>query len=336
MAQLFADGARANLASTINSTDTSLTISSGGSDFPVANTGTSAIGPTKNWFKLVLQDASGIEIVYVRTHTSGSNTFSNLLRGQEGTTAVGFTSPAAVIPVVGLRMTAQNAADWDAKEPAITPDTTAKYWRGDKSWQDLATSVRAAVLTGLTTATGTAVTATDTVLAAFGKLQKQITTNLSTLSSHTSDTNNPHAVVKADVGLGAVDNVSASSLRDRATHTGEQPISTITSLGSTLTGLGQDIDERLPVVPEVSIPTSDQGPIYVPGKGTMEWTGSAYTPTGGGAKGGGSNRAFYSNDKVVTENMTLTSDQNWMSAGPLTIAEGVIVTVEPGATWSVV
>ena len=60
-------------------------------------------------------------------------------------------------------------------EPVITPGTTAQYWRGDKSWQDLAAAVRAVVLTGLSTATSTAIVAADTILVALGKLQAQIT-----------------------------------------------------------------------------------------------------------------------------------------------------------------
>ena len=41
-------------------------------------------------------------------------------------------------------------------------------------------------------------------------------------------------VTKTDVGLGSVDNVSAASLRDRTTHTGEQPISSVTGLQTAL------------------------------------------------------------------------------------------------------
>lgn len=61
------------------------------------------------------------------------------------------------------------------KEPTITAGTTAQYWRGDKTWQDLAGGVRSAALTGLSTATNAVITATDTVLTAPGKLQAQIT-----------------------------------------------------------------------------------------------------------------------------------------------------------------
>lgn len=50
----------------------------------------------------------------------------------------------------------------------------AKYWRGDKSWQDFATDVRGVLLTGLSTVSNAAVAATDSVLVAIGKLQAQL------------------------------------------------------------------------------------------------------------------------------------------------------------------
>lgn len=56
-------------------------------------------------------------------------------------------------------------------------------------------------------------------------------TNFNSLSSnfnsHSSDLDNPHQVTKAQLGLGNVDDVSASSLRDRSTHTGSQLAATI-------------------------------------------------------------------------------------------------------------
>jgi hypothetical protein len=71
-----------------------------------------------------------------------------------------------------------------------------------------AARVRAVVLTGISLVTNAVISATDSVLVAFGKLQAQITANLSTLTSHTSDTSNPHATTKAQVGLGNADNTS--------------------------------------------------------------------------------------------------------------------------------
>jgi hypothetical protein len=85
-----------------------------------------------------------------------------------------------------------------------------------------AARVRAVLLTGLSTATNAIISATDSVLGAFGKLQAQITANLSTLSGHISDTSNPHSVTKSQVGLGNVldvdttnaNNISNGTLND--------------------------------------------------------------------------------------------------------------------------
>ena len=68
--------------------------------------------------------------------------------------------------------------------------------------------VRDAVLTGLSTATNAIISATDSVLSAFGKIQAQITANLYTLIAHINNTSNPHNVTKTQVGLSNVDNTS--------------------------------------------------------------------------------------------------------------------------------
>ena len=62
------------------------------------------------------------------------------------------------------------------------------------------------MLTGLSTATNAIITAADTVLSALGKLQAQITANLSTLTSHTSATGT------AVHGLGTMSTQNANSV----------------------------------------------------------------------------------------------------------------------------
>lgn len=57
---------------------------------------------------------------------------------------------------------------------------------------------------------------------------------------------------------------------------------------------------------------------------------------GGGATGGGTDSAFYENDQTITTNYTLTAGKNAMSAGPITIADGVTVTIGTGQTWTIV
>lgn len=71
--------------------------------------------------------------------------------------------------------------------------------------------------------------------------------------------------------------------------------------------------------------------------GAMEWwNGSNWVPMGGGATGGGINAVFYENEQTVTTNYTITSNHNAMSAGPITINNGVTVTVPAGSVWSIV
>jgi hypothetical protein len=52
--------------------------------------------------------------------------------------------------------------------------------------------------------------------------------------------------------------------------------------------------------------------------------------------GGGTNRVFYQNDQVVTEDYTIPADKNAMSVGPLTVDAGVTVTVESDARYVVI
>lgn len=110
MAQKLKNNARALLTSAILAGDTSLVVEAAKADsFPAADTGTDAVGTFgKDWFKIVLQDTAGnIEIAYVRTRPAGTATMSNVLRGQEGTTARDYAAGS----IVGLRITAQDVED---------------------------------------------------------------------------------------------------------------------------------------------------------------------------------------------------------------------------------
>lgn len=116
--------------------------------------------------------------------------------GPAGTTTwAGITDKPLVIAAGADKAAARSAIDAEA---IIANGTVNEYWRGDKTWRNLATDVRAVVLTGLSTVTNAVISASDTVLGALGKLQKQVT-------DHKADTGNPHAVTKAQVGLGSVD-----------------------------------------------------------------------------------------------------------------------------------
>lgn len=56
----------------------------------------------------------------------------------------------------------------------------------------------------------------------------------------------------------------------------------------------------------------------------------------GGASGANGNSVFYENDQTVTADYTITAGKNAMSAGEITIATGVTVTVPTGSSWVIV
>lgn len=52
--------------------------------------------------------------------------------------------------------------------------------------------------------------------------------------------------------------------------------------------------------------------------------------------GGGTDQVFYLNDQTVNANYTVPVGQNAMTAGPITIANGVEVTISNGSEWTIV
>lgn len=55
-----------------------------------------------------------------------------------------------------------------------------------------------------------------------------------------------------------------------------------------------------------------------------------------GATGGGDDLVFYENDQVVKNNYSITAGKNAMSAGPISINNGITVTIPNGSTWTIV
>ena len=55
-----------------------------------------------------------------------------------------------------------------------------------------------------------------------------------------------------------------------------------------------------------------------------------------GATGGGTDKIFWENGQTVTQNYTITNNNNAMSAGPITINNSVTVTIGDGETWVIV
>lgn len=122
------------------------------------------------------------------------------------------------------------------KEPTISKhgDTTSDdnfFYGGRKTWVDLYSKVRSATLTGLSTATNSAISATDTVLSAFGKLQAQVSG--ATAKAFLTGTGAPTTSTKGAVGQRYVNTSNGDWYTCTAagsTYTWEQGQEKITSL----------------------------------------------------------------------------------------------------------
>lgn len=114
---------------------------------------------------------------------------STLLTGLSTVTGTAVVSSDSILIAIG-KLQAQinsNTTLINGKEPIITSGGTAQYYRGDKSWHDLATDVLNTVLTSISVITSSAVISTDSVIIGIGKLQAQINT-LTTTVANKADT----------------------------------------------------------------------------------------------------------------------------------------------------
>lgn len=66
------------------------------------------------------------------------------------------------------------------------------------------------------------------------------------------------------------------------------------------------------------------------------YSNGSWGAVGAGATGGPGNYIFFENEKVVTANYTIASTKNAVSAGPISINNGVTVTISNGARWVIV
>ena len=66
------------------------------------------------------------------------------------------------------------------------------------------------------------------------------------------------------------------------------------------------------------------------------YNGSAWGSVGGGATGGVGNEMFYENDQIADASYTIPANKNAMTTGPITIADGVTITVSDGSRLVVI
>ena len=149
------------------------------------------------------------------------------------------------------------------------------------------------------------------------------------------------ATVKVNLELDNVDNTSDLN----------KPISTATQTALNLKLTTTDIDTYAVTkdsgtgAAHVPVGTTAQRPVS-PANGDIRYNIDTdsyegykegnWLPLGGGATGGGTNDVFYENSTTVTTDYTITNNKNAMSAGPITLNNGVSVTVPNGSVWSIV
>ena len=70
---------------------------------------------------------------------------------------------------------------------------------------------------------------------------------------------------------------------------------------------------------------------------TVTYNGTSWILSGGGSGGGASaGGAVYENNQNITQNYTMTTGKNGMSAGNVTVDSGVTVTIPSGSRWVIV
>lgn len=130
----------------------------------------------------------------------------------------------------------------DGKEPTIAAGTTAQFWQGNKTWQDLFTQVRAATLTGLSTATNAAIAAADTVLVAFGKLQAQMTAHFGSGGASHADATTSVAGFMASTDKTKLDGIAAGAQVNVATNIAQGTRTSTTVPVTSSTGTSATLD----------------------------------------------------------------------------------------------
>lgn len=115
-------------------------------------------GPVRSVAKLIKDNQAAL---------SGLGGLQNNLAGPHGAEMIGLSDGSNVATSLSYLNS--------SKEGAISPGTTAQFYRGDKTWQSISASVQGTVLANYVPITGGTVNPNDSVVNAIGKLQYQIT-----------------------------------------------------------------------------------------------------------------------------------------------------------------
>lgn len=325
----FTNNASATLASGINSTATSISVTSGQGDlFP-------SISGTEYFYATLADSSNNLEIVKVTARSTDTLT---VVRGQDGTTGRTYSAGDRI----ELRpVAAALESKFDKDGGTVTGNTTFS-----------------ANLTanGTTTITGgtinsTSVGATTPSSGAFTTLSASSTVSGTGFSTYLAS---PPAIGGTAAAAGSFTTLSASSTVSGtgfSTYLASPPAiggtaaaaGTFTTLtGTNLTATGTVTFSgtgyaQLPSGTTAQRPGSPANGMIRYNSTLSQFEGyanSAWGSIGGGATGASTDKVFWENDQTITGNYTISSGKNAGTFGPVTINSGVTVTVPSGSTWT--
>ena len=143
---------------------------------------------------------------------------------------------------------------------------------------------------------------------------------------------NTVAGISADVSTVAGDSADIQLLADNIGDINAK----VNKTGDTMTG-----DLIFDTTGALTLPDGTQAQRPTPAQGMVRfntdttqfegYNGSAWGSLGGGATGGGADQVFVENDQTVTADYTIPADKNASTVGPITVQDGVTVTVSDGS-----
>lgn len=278
----------------------------------IAETATSANNPDS----VVKRNAAGL--IQVSTVEATIDVITNSI-GQSA--AQQHTVPAVASDTITLNAATQSLSNKTLTSPSVTGTVAGNYTNSGQVSFTNATAPIISSKIGPTSAQQHTIpsVASDTVTL---NTASQTLTN----KTLTSPAINGGSVSNASVAATTLSATGATSLAGMS-YSGEITTTSITSL-------------QVPVGSTAERPAGANGKIrynttLTRYEGFNSLSGT-WAQLGGGATGGGANQAFIENDNVVTDNYTITTGKNAVSAGPITVNNGVTVTIPDGSSWVVV